>query len=45
MEFLLLAASFAVILSGALLFTNAVEWLGHRLSLGEGAAERVCGAL
>ena len=29
-------ASFAVILAGALPFTNAVEWLGHRLAIGEG---------
>jgi cation:H+ antiporter len=33
----LLLGSFAIVLSGALLFTNAVEWLGHRLRLGEGA--------
>jgi cation:H+ antiporter len=45
MEFLLLAASFAVILSGALLFTNAVEWLGHRLSLGEGAVGSLLAAV
>jgi cation:H+ antiporter len=37
MDFVLLIASFAVILAGALLFTNAVEWIGHRLELGEGA--------
>jgi len=33
----LLLGSFAVVLSGALLFTGAIEWLGHRLGLGEGA--------
>ena len=37
MDAALLLLSFAVILAGALLFTNAVEWLGHRLGLGEGA--------
>jgi cation:H+ antiporter len=34
---LLLAASFAVILAGAMFFTNAVEWAGHRLAMGQGA--------
>ena len=33
---LLLALSFAIVLAGALLFTNAVEWAGHKLELGEG---------
>ena len=42
---LLLIASFAVILAGALMFTNAVEWLGHRLSLGEGATGSVLAAV
>ena len=37
MEAILLIVSFAVILAGALLFTNAVEWIGHRLEIGEGA--------
>ena len=37
MDFVYLVASFTVILAGALLFTNAVEWIGHRLELGEGA--------
>ena len=45
MEALLLAVSFAVILSGALLFTNAVEWAGHRLSLGEGAVGSLLAAV
>ena len=34
MDVVLLVASFMVILAGALLFTNAVEWIGHRLGLG-----------
>jgi cation:H+ antiporter len=42
---LLLAISFAVILAGALLFTNAVEWMGHRLELGEGAVGSVLAAV
>src|SRR5690606_5608589 len=42
---LLLFLSFAVILAGALLFTNAVEWLGHRLSLGEGAVGSLLAAV
>jgi cation:H+ antiporter len=41
----LLVVSFAVILAGALLFTNAVEWLGHRLELGEGAVGSVLAAV
>ncbi len=41
----LLIASFAVILAGALAFTNAVEWLGHRLQLGEGATGSVLAAV
>jgi cation:H+ antiporter len=42
---LLLGLSFAVILAGALLFTNAVEWMGHRLQLGEGAVGSVLAAV
>jgi cation:H+ antiporter len=42
---LLLAAGFAVILVGAVLFTNAVEWLAHRLELGSGAAGSVLAAV
>ncbi len=42
---LLLALSFAVVLAGALLFTNAVEWAGHELKLGEGAVGSVLAAV
>jgi len=42
---LLLFVSFAVILAGALLFTNAVEWIGHRLKLGEGAVGSLLAAV
>jgi cation:H+ antiporter len=45
MEAVLLLISFAVILAGALLFTNAVEWLGHRLSMGEGAVGSLLAAV
>ncbi len=45
MNVLLLFVSFAVILAGALLFTNAVEWIGHRLKLGEGAVGSVLAAV
>jgi cation:H+ antiporter len=41
----LLFTSFAVILAGALLFTNAVEWIGHRLELGEGAVGSLLAAV
>ena len=45
MEYVLLAVSFAVILAGALLFTNAIEWAGHRLELGEGATGSILAAV
>jgi cation:H+ antiporter len=45
MEVVLLAVSFAVVLAGALLFTNAVEWVGHKLKLGEGAVGSVLAAV
>jgi len=44
-ELILLIVSFAVILAGALLFTNAIEWIGHRLSLGEGAVGSLLAAV
>ena len=45
MEVPLLIVSFAIILAGALLFTNAIEWLGHKLNLGEGAVGSVLAAV
>ena len=45
MEYVLLAAAFAVILAGALLFTNAIEWLGNRMSIGEGAVGSLLAAV
>src|ERR1700753_4350204 len=45
MDELLLIVAFAVVLAGALLFTNAVEWLGHSLGVGEGAVGTVRAAV
>ncbi len=45
MNVILLVASFMVILAGALLFTNAVEWIGHRLEIGEGAVGSLLAAV
>src|SRR3954447_22131959 len=45
MDAVLLLLAFAVILAGALLFTNAVEWLGHRLEMGEGAVGSLLAAV
>ena len=45
MEVVLLAVSFAVILAGALLFTNAVEWAGNKLGVGEGATGSILAAV
>jgi cation:H+ antiporter len=45
MEAFLLVISFAIILAGALLFTNAIEWIGHRLGLGEGAVGSLLAAV
>jgi cation:H+ antiporter len=45
MDLILLIASFAVILAGALMFTNAVEWIGYRLELGEGAVGSLLAAV
>jgi cation:H+ antiporter len=44
-DFVLLLLSFAVVLAGALLFTNAVEWIGHKLNLGEGAVGSILAAV
>jgi cation:H+ antiporter len=44
-SFVLLLASFAVLLVGAYFFTNAVEWAGHRLRLGEGAVGSLLAAV
>jgi cation:H+ antiporter len=41
----LMLASFAVILAGAVVFTNAVEWAGNRLALGQGAVGSLLAAV
>jgi cation:H+ antiporter len=43
--FLLLVVGGTAILAGAYLFTNAVEWAGHRLRLGEGAVGTLLAAV
>src|SRR3954471_6787521 len=45
MEVVLLLVSFAVVLAGALMFTGAVEWIGHKLKLGEGAVGSILAAV
>ena len=45
MNAVLLLLSFAVVLAGALFFTNAVEWIGHKLNLGEGAVGSILAAV
>jgi cation:H+ antiporter len=45
MTYVLLAASFALLLGGAIVFTNAVEWAGIRLGLGAGAVGSVLAAV
>src|SRR4051794_15594872 len=45
MTVLLMAAAFVLIIGGALLFTNGVEWLGERLNLGEGAVGSLLAAV
>jgi cation:H+ antiporter len=45
MDAVLLLLAFAVVLAGALLFTNAVEWIGHRLEVGVGAVGSLLAAV
>jgi len=45
MDLLILAVSFVVILIGAELFTNGIEWFGHKLGLAEGAVGSVLAAV
>jgi cation:H+ antiporter len=44
-SFVFLFSSFAVLLAGAYFFTNAIEWAGHRLELGEGAVGSLLAAV
>src|SRR6478736_6476901 len=45
MDILVLAVAFVVILLGAELFTNGIEWFGHKLGLAEGAVGSVLAAV
>jgi cation:H+ antiporter len=45
MDIVVLVVAFVVILAGAELFTNGVEWLGHKLDLAEGAVGSVLAAV
>jgi cation:H+ antiporter len=45
MSYLLLVAAFALLLGGAVVFTNAIEWAGVRLQLGSGAVGSVLAAV
>ena len=45
MDVLFLVVSFGVILAGAELFTNGIEWFGHKLELAEGAIGSVLAAV
>lgn len=45
LTYVLLAASFAMLLAGAFVFTNAVEWAGLRLNLGQGAVGSILAAV
>ena len=45
MDIVLLVGSLAIILIAAELFTNGIEWLGHKLNLAEGAVGSVLAAV
>ena len=45
MDIVLLIGSLAIILVAAELFTNGIEWFGHRLNLAEGAVGSVLAAV
>jgi cation:H+ antiporter len=45
MAYLFLALAFALLLAGAVVFTNAVEWAGLRLGLGSGAVGSLLAAV
>src|SRR4026209_705094 len=45
MDLLILLVAFFVILAGAELFTNGIEWLGRQLGLAEGAVGSVLAAV
>src|SRR3954468_231060 len=45
MDVLILIAAFVIILLGAELFTNGIEWFGRKLELAEGAVGSVLAAV
>lgn len=45
MAYLMLPASFAILLAGALMFTNAIEWFGSLVHLGQGAVGSLLAAV
>lgn len=45
MTYVLLLVSFVLLLGGAVLFTNSVEWAGSRLNLGTGAVGSILAAV
>ena len=45
MDLLILLGSFVIILAGAELFTNGIEWFGRKLGLAEGAVGSVLAAV
>ena len=45
MDLLILLGSFVIILIGAELFTNGIEWFGHKLGVAEGAVGSVLAAV
>ena len=45
MDIVLLVGSLVIILMAAELFTNGIEWVGHKLNLGEGAVGSVLAAV
>jgi cation:H+ antiporter len=45
MELIILVGSFIIILAGAELFTNGIEWFGRKLGLAEGAVGSVLAAV
>src|SRR6187399_2502443 len=45
MDILILVAAFVIILLGAELFTNGIEWFGRKLELAEGAVGSVLAAV
>src|SRR5215203_4908413 len=45
MDLLILLGSFVIILAGAELFTNGIEWFGHKLGLAEGAVGSILAAV